>query len=60
VQLPVELLAALRGRLYDSNKNLVMATLTTVGGIASAMGPAVEKSSKVYILTLSLPNMVYF
>ena len=60
MQLPVELLAALRGRLYDSNKNLVMATLTTVGGIASAMGPAVEKSSKVYILTLSLPNMVYF
>lgn len=42
----VELLAALKGRLYDSNKNLVMATLATIGGIASAMGPAVEKSSK--------------
>lgn len=42
----VELFGALRARLYDSNKNLVMATLTTVGGIASAMGPAVEKSSK--------------
>ncbi|XP_020695563.1 protein MOR1 isoform X2 [Dendrobium catenatum] len=41
-----ELFAALRGRLYDSNKNLVMATLTTIGGIASAMGLAVEKSSK--------------
>ena len=59
MQLPVELLAALRGRLYDSNKNLVMATLTTVGGIASAMGPAVEKSSKVYILTVSPPKLVY-
>ncbi|ONK78042.1 uncharacterized protein A4U43_C02F13600 [Asparagus officinalis] len=42
----VELLGALRGRLFDSNKNLVMATLTTISGIASAMGPPVEKSSK--------------
>lgn len=42
----VELLGALKGRLYDSNKNLIMATLTTIGGVASAMGPAVEKSSK--------------
>ncbi|KAG6594399.1 Protein MOR1, partial [Cucurbita argyrosperma subsp. sororia] len=41
-----DLLGALRGRLYDSNKNLVMATLTTIGNIASAMGPAVEKSGK--------------
>ncbi|GMI81930.1 MICROTUBULE ORGANIZATION 1 [Hibiscus trionum] len=41
-----ELFGALRGRLYDSNKNLVMATLTTIGNIASAMGPAVEKASK--------------
>ncbi|XP_058079545.1 protein MOR1-like [Magnolia sinica] len=41
-----ELFGALRGRLYDSNKNLVMAALATIGGIASAMGPAVEKSSK--------------
>ncbi|XP_043808060.1 protein MOR1 isoform X2 [Manihot esculenta] len=41
-----ELFGALKGRLYDSNKNLVMATLTTIGGVASAMGPAVEKSSK--------------
>ncbi|KAF9624252.1 hypothetical protein IFM89_009160, partial [Coptis chinensis] len=43
-----ELFGALRGRLYDSNKNLVMATLVVVGGVASAMGPMVEKSSKVY------------
>lgn len=43
----VELFGALKGRLYDSNKNLVMATLTTLGNIASAMGAAVEKSSKV-------------
>ncbi|XP_038725142.1 protein MOR1-like isoform X2 [Tripterygium wilfordii] len=41
-----ELFGALRGRLYDSNKNLIMVTLTTIGGIASAMGTAVEKSSK--------------
>ncbi|XP_050288115.1 protein MOR1 isoform X4 [Quercus robur] len=42
----VELFGALKGRLLDSNKNLVMATLTTIGSVASAMGPAVEKSSK--------------
>ncbi|XP_062207239.1 protein MOR1 [Phragmites australis] len=42
----VDLFTALRGRLYDSNKNLVMATLSTIGGLASAMGPSVEKSSK--------------
>ncbi|KAF9610291.1 hypothetical protein IFM89_021852 [Coptis chinensis] len=42
----VELFGDLRGRLYDSNKNLVMATLV-VGGVASAMGPMVEKSSKI-------------
>ncbi|XP_024030608.1 protein MOR1 [Morus notabilis] len=41
-----ELFGALRGRLSDSNKNLVMATLTCLGNVASAMGPAVEKSSK--------------
>ncbi|KAL5673492.1 hypothetical protein ACJX0J_017798, partial [Zea mays] len=41
-----ELFSALRGRLYDSNKNLVMATLSTIGGLVSAMGPSVEKSSK--------------
>lgn len=44
----MELFGALRGRLYDSNKNLIMATLSTLGGVASAMGPAVEKSSKVF------------
>ncbi|CAL9202904.1 unnamed protein product [Musa hybrid cultivar] len=42
----VELFGALRGRLYDSNKNLVMATLTVIGSLASAMGSPVEKSSK--------------
>ncbi|KAF9599488.1 hypothetical protein IFM89_038582 [Coptis chinensis] len=41
-----ELFGDLRGRLYDNNKNLVMATLV-VGGVASAMGPMVEKSSKI-------------
>lgn len=46
-----ELFGALRGRLFDSNKNLVMATLAVIGGIASAMGSPVEKSSKVGLLT---------
>ncbi|XP_030501209.2 protein MOR1 [Cannabis sativa] len=41
-----ELFGALRGRLGDSNKNLVMATLTCIGNVAVAMGPAVEKASK--------------
>ncbi|KAK2634565.1 hypothetical protein Ddye_029357 [Dipteronia dyeriana] len=41
-----ELFGALKGRLYDSNKNLVMATLTTIGAVAFAMGPTVEKLSK--------------
>lgn len=42
----VELFGALRGRLYDSNKNLIMTTLSSISGLASAMGAAVEKSSK--------------
>ncbi|KAI3495503.1 hypothetical protein L1887_37844 [Cichorium endivia] len=42
----VELFGALRARLYDSNKNLIITTLTCISGLASAMGPAVEKSSK--------------
>ncbi|KAK4759750.1 hypothetical protein SAY87_022881 [Trapa incisa] len=41
-----ELLGALRGRLYDSNKNLIMTTLSTIGSVASAMGPPIEKASK--------------
>ncbi|XP_051126055.1 protein MOR1 [Andrographis paniculata] len=41
-----ELLGALRGRLHDSNKNLIMATLSTVGALASAMGQPIEKTSK--------------
>ncbi|CAO2823819.1 unnamed protein product [Amaranthus hypochondriacus] len=41
-----ELFGALRGRLYDSNKRLVMEALSTIGGVASAMGVAVEKASK--------------
>lgn len=48
--LPVELFGALRARLYDSNKNLVAATLTAVGNVASAMGAPVEKFSKVCLL----------
>ena len=57
----MELFGALRGRLYDSNKNLVMATLSTVGAIASAMGPAVEKSSKVVCSEYKFPyNFVLY
>ncbi|KAH9626996.1 hypothetical protein KSS87_017847 [Heliosperma pusillum] len=41
-----ELFGALKGRLSDSNKKLVMEALSTIGGIAYAMGPAVEKASK--------------
>lgn len=48
----MELFGALRGRLYDSNKNLIMSTLSTIGGIASAMGLPVEKASKVCIYLL--------
>ncbi|KAM7271007.1 hypothetical protein ACFE04_030221 [Oxalis oulophora] len=47
-----ELFGALRGRLCDSNKNLVMATLTTIGSVATAMGPAVEKASKGILLDM--------
>lgn len=47
MSLSAELFGALRGRLSDSNKNLVMSTLTCVGNVATAMGPAVEKASKV-------------
>ncbi|GJT66469.1 protein MOR1 [Tanacetum coccineum] len=42
----VELFGALRARLYDSNQNLIMATLTSISGLPSAMGPAIQKSSK--------------
>ncbi|VFQ87609.1 unnamed protein product [Cuscuta campestris] len=41
-----ELFGALWCRLYDSNKNIIMSTLSTVGAVASSMGPAVEKSCK--------------
>ncbi|GKB56536.1 protein MOR1, partial [Tanacetum coccineum] len=42
----VELFRALGARLYDSNQNLIMATLTSISGLPSAMGPAIQKSSK--------------
>ncbi|KAL8467970.1 hypothetical protein ACS0TY_031278 [Phlomoides rotata] len=41
-----DLFGALRSRLHDSNKNLIMATLSTLGALASAMGQPVEKASK--------------
>ncbi|GJW52539.1 protein MOR1 [Tanacetum coccineum] len=42
----VELFGALGARLYDSNQNLIMATLTSISSLPSAMGPAIQKSSK--------------
>ncbi|KAJ0670175.1 putative armadillo-like helical protein [Helianthus annuus] len=43
----VELFGALRARLYDSNKNLITATLTSISALASAIGPGVEKANNV-------------
>jgi cytoskeleton-associated protein 5 len=43
----VDLFNVLRTRLSDSNKNIVMASLSTIGALAAAMGPPVEKTSKV-------------
>ena len=38
-----------------------MATLTTIGGVASALGPAVEKASKVWWTNLSFIYLfIYF
>ncbi|PNX56085.1 protein MOR1-like, partial [Trifolium pratense] len=39
-----DLFGAPRARLNDSNKNQVMANLTTIGNVASAMRQAVEKA----------------
>jgi hypothetical protein len=44
-----ELFMALKARLYDSNKNLVTVTLGTLGFMAAAMGPAIDKHSKVLL-----------
>ncbi|KAG0602469.1 hypothetical protein M758_10G016500 [Ceratodon purpureus] len=41
-----ELFMTLKARLNDSNKNLVMMTLATLGTLATAMGPVIEKHSK--------------
>jgi cytoskeleton-associated protein 5 len=41
-----ELFMGLKARLYDSNKNLVTVTLGTLGFMAAAMGPAIDKHSK--------------
>ncbi|KAJ0485165.1 putative armadillo-like helical protein [Helianthus annuus] len=43
----VELFGALRAQLYDSNKNLITATLTSISALASAMGPVVAKANNV-------------
>ncbi len=40
---------ALKARLYDSNKNLVTVTLGTLGFMAAAMGPTIDKHSKVLL-----------
>ncbi|CAN6564932.1 unnamed protein product [Malus baccata var. baccata] len=59
VWLPAELFAALRGRLYDSKlatKNLVAATLTVVGNVASAIGAPAEMLSKVPCITAAISD----
>ncbi|CAM6101171.1 unnamed protein product [Calypogeia fissa] len=43
----LELLGALKARLSDSNKNLVILTLATLGNLSKALGPAFEKSLKL-------------
>ncbi|TQE03905.1 hypothetical protein C1H46_010432 [Malus baccata] len=56
---PAELFAALRGRLYDSKlatKNLVAATLTVVGNVASAIGAPAEMLSKVPYITAAISD----
>ncbi|RXH95081.1 hypothetical protein DVH24_024765 [Malus domestica] len=59
VWLPAELFAALRGRLYDSKlatKNLVAATLTVVGNVASAIGAPAEMLSKAPCITAAISD----
>ncbi|KAG6416111.1 hypothetical protein SASPL_123535 [Salvia splendens] len=36
--LPRDLFGALKGRLHDSNKNLIIATLSTTGALGTTMG----------------------
>ena len=43
---PGEMFGALKGRLTDPNKNLIVLTMTTIGALATAMGPAVDKASR--------------
>ncbi|KAH7416157.1 hypothetical protein KP509_14G078100 [Ceratopteris richardii] len=47
-----EMFASLKSRLADSNKNLVVMTLTTLGNLAAAMGPAIDKSSKAILVEI--------
>ena len=41
-----EMFGALKGRLTDPNKNLIVLTMTTIATLATAMGPAVDKASR--------------
>lgn len=43
---PGEMFGALKGRLTDPNKNLIVLTMTTIAALATAMGPAVDKASR--------------
>ncbi|KAG6383714.1 hypothetical protein SASPL_156515 [Salvia splendens] len=45
-----DLFGALKGRLHDSNKNLIITTLSTIGALGTAMGQPLEKSSKGILL----------
>lgn len=42
-----DLFGALKGRLNDSNKNLVVSTLTVLASLAAALGPGADKTNKV-------------
>ena len=51
-----ELMPALRARLADTNKNLIATSLSTLGLLSRAMGPSVDKYTKL-ILPDALKNV---
>lgn len=53
-----ELFSALKGRLSDPNKNLIMLAITTTGNVASAMGAPADKSSKVQCCTFTQASVL--
>jgi len=51
-----DLMPALRARLADTNKNLIVAALSTLGLLSRAMGPGIDKHTKL-ILPDGLKNV---